>query len=279
MSKRKKRGILITLLILMILVVICIMAFDTRLVVRTYEMESEKVTERVRIALITDFHCCDYGLGNRELLEAVEAQQPDLVLLGGDIIDDDRSRSWKRGYSLVSELAAQYPTFYVTGNHEYWTREVDSIREEMEARGAVVLQGGSAEVAGITVFGIDDPDAGETEWQQQLSAAAGALDDTKFSILLTHRPERVEEYEGLGFDLAVAGHAHGGQWRLPGLINGLVAPNQGFFPEYAGGRYDLPDGTTFIVSRGLARESTWVPRIFNPPELVVIDVLPASVQN
>lgn len=273
MSKGKKRGILIALLILAMVVGICVMALDTKLVVRTYEIESKKVAENVRVALITDFHCCDYGLGNRELLDLVAAQEPDLVLLGGDIIDDDRSLPWKRGYSLVSELAAQYPTFYVTGNHEYWTKEVDSVREEIAARGAVVLRGGSADVAGITVFGIDDPDAGETEWQQQLSAAVGELDSAKFSILLTHRPERVEQYEGLGFDLIVAGHAHGGQWRLPGLINGLIAPNQGLFPRYAGGRYDLSGDTTFIVSRGLARESTWVPRIFNPPELVVIDIL------
>lgn len=48
---------------------------------------------------------------------------------------------------------------------------------------------------------------------------------------------------------------------------------EGLFPKYAGGRYDF-DGATLIVSRGLARESTIVPRIFNPPELVVIDILP-----
>ena len=67
----------------------------------------------------------------------------------------------------------------------------------------------------------------------------------------------------------------GGQWRIPGLINGLIAPNQGLFPKYAGGMYDLGGGTAMIVSRGLARESTRVPRLYNPPELVVVDVVPA----
>ena len=81
------------------------------------------------------------------------------------------------------------------------------------------------------------------------------------------------DYAGSGFDLVLAGHAHGGQWRLPGLINGVLAPNQGFFPSYAGGRYELGN-TTLIVSRGLARESTRVPRLFNRPELVVVDVEP-----
>ena len=69
----------------------------------------------------------------------------------------------------------------------------------------------------------------------------------------------------------LCGHAHGGQWRLPGLINGIYAPNQGFLPKYAGGQYQEND-TTMIVSRGLARESTRIPRIFNRPELVIIDL-------
>ena len=73
----------------------------------------------------------------------------------------------------------------------------------------------------------------------------------------------------------MAGHAHGGQWRLPGLINGLLAPNQGLFPKYAGGLYDL-NGQTMVVSRGLARESTRIPRFFNRPELVVLELGPEA---
>ena len=95
-------------------------------------------------------------------------------------------------------------------------------------------------------------------------------------MLLSHRPERVEDYLAYDFDLVLSGHAHGGQWRLPGLVNGLLAPDQGFFPAYAGGLYRLDENTDLVVSRGLARESTRVPRIFNPPELVIIDVTPAE---
>ncbi len=71
--------------------------------------------------------------------------------------------------------------------------------------------------------------------------------------------------------MVLSGHAHGGQWRIPFLLNGLYAPNQGLFPKYAGGRYDYENGT-LIVSRGLARESTPMPRIFNRPELVIVDI-------
>ena len=74
-----------------------------------------------------------------------------------------------------------------------------------------------------------------------------------------------------GYDLILCGHAHGGQWRLPGLPGGLLAPDEGLFPKYSGGRYDM-GGTVLIVSRGLARESTRVPRLYNPPELVIVEI-------
>ncbi len=92
-----------------------------------------------------------------------------------------------------------------------------------------------------------------------------------YTILLSHRPEPFRFYACYGFDLALCGHAHGGQWRIPGLLNGLYAPHQGLFPKYAGGRY-LKGGTTMIVSRGLARENTRVPRFYDPPELVIVDL-------
>ena len=148
-----------------------------------------------------------------------------------------------------------------------------------DGAGAVVLEGQALPVTAagqpLLIAGVDDPAAGEEIWRAQMEAASAGADGAAFSVLLSHRPERAEEYAGLGFDLVLAGHAHGGQWRIPGLINGLIAPNQGLFPKYAGGMYDLGGGTAMIVSRGLARESTRVPRLYNPPELVVVDVVPA----
>jgi len=94
-----------------------------------------------------------------------------------------------------------------------------------------------------------------------------------FSLLLSHRPDMTDLYESLRFDLVVSGHAHGGQWRIPLLLNGLYAPHQGLFPRYAGGLYRL-NGTNLLVSRGLSRETTPLPRIFNRPEVVIVDIVP-----
>ena len=259
------------------LAVTAVAALNDSLTTRLYEVRSEKVREPVRLVLLTDLHSCAYGAGQRKLLDAVEAQHPDLVLLGGDIVDDDPSLDEENAWTVVRALAERYPTFYVTGNHEFWGGRPEELKRRMEAYGATVLEGACETVIfqgqPLGICGVDDPAVGEESWEVQLDRAAAEADPDYFNILLTHRPERVDRYEGRGFDLVLAGHTHGGQWRIPGLLNGLLAPNQGFFPQYAGGRYQIGE-SALIISRGLARESTRIPRLFDPPEVVVVDVLP-----
>ena len=108
--------------------------------------------------------------------------------------------------------------------------------------------------------------------QEQLKIVAEQMDSHNYTVLLSHRPELAELYQEYDFDLVLSGHAHGGQWIIPGILNGLYAPHQGIFPQYAGGRYDF-ESQTMLVSRGLARESTLAPRIFNRPEIVIIDII------
>ena len=252
---------------------------DTSLTVQIYTVESGKVEAPVRLTLLTDLHSCDYGEGQRELLDAVEEQDPDLVLLGGDIVDDGLEMPEERALATVEALAERWPTYYVTGNHEYRTGRAEEIKELLAGRGAVVLEGTCAQVTvgeqTLQICGVDDPAVGAAVWQSQLEDVTAALEGDVCSILISHRPERVADYTGRGFDLVLSGHAHGGQWRIPLLGVGLIAPNQGLFPRYAGGTYDL-EGTTLVVSRGLARESTRIPRLYNPPEEVVVDLVPET---
>lgn len=254
-------------------------ALDSRLLIRTYILESEKITQPVRIALITDLHSCFYSDDQMELIEAIRSQDPDLVLLGGDICDDKIPND--NTEALLKGIADQYPCFYVTGNHEYWSEDIDAILELFQSYGVTILNGnaGTLEINGqkINLCGVPDPDIDSftdtaVSWEQMLQALSGIHQNGYYTILLSHRPERIESYLNYDFDLILSGHAHGGQWRIPGILNGLFAPNQGLFPKYAGGEYRFQE-TTMIVSRGLARESTPLPRIFNRPELVIVDLL------
>lgn len=274
MWKRKWIWWTAVLAVLMLLVVI---ALDQRLVVRHYTVEAEKITAPVRLAVVADFHGCDYGLGAAHLLEAIADEKPDAVLLVGDIYDD--GLAWDASDTLVNALAERWPTYYVSGNHEYWTNRIDEVYRRVEAAGAVVLNMECAvlEVNGqrLSICGVPDPDSvvysGAPDTQLQLAWTVVQADPGTFTLLMTHRPELADMYAEAGFDLVVAGHAHGGQVRIPGILNGLYAPNQGWFPAYAGGEYRVGE-TTLIVSRGLARESTRLPRIFNRPELVIVTI-------
>lgn len=262
------------------LVIVLLAAFDARLRVARYAVWSELVDAPVRLALIADLHSCAYGQGEAELIEAIDAQSPDAILFAGDICDERLLMENIR--FLLAGVADRYPCYYVSGNHECWSFALDRIEEIFREYGVTVLSGSFETITlggqEINLCGIDDPDAaryaGRRTMDEQLQSLAGARENGRYTILLAHRPQYIEYYLEFGFDLVLSGHAHGGQWRIPILLNGLFAPDQGWFPKYAGGRYVLPRGE-MIVSRGLARESTDIPRIFNRPELVIIDITPA----
>ncbi len=273
-KKKKQKRVLVIVIIVILLLFSC----DMRLRTVVYHLDSDKVDKSIRIALITDLHACRYGKNQHTLIEAVDKQNPDMVLLGGDIFDD--KFDYDRAETTIKYLAQKYPCYYVTGNHEYWSRDIDTILDIVQSYGITVLSGqcDTIEIHGqkINICGVDDPDVhvytnDGIETEEQIKMASLAADTRYFTLLLSHRPELVDIYKQYDFDLVLSGHAHGGQWRLPFILNGLYAPNQGVFPDYAGGRYELGE-TTMIVSRGLARESTLVPRIFNRPELVIVEV-------
>lgn len=260
------------LMLLAVVMILAVAGLDQRLIVRTYMVESDEVTAPIRMVVAADYHGCDYDGG---LLPAIEALGPDVVLLPGDIFDDDMP--WAPSETLVRDLAARYPCYYVTGNHEYWSGKAEEICRIIEDAGATVLNAGCAELnvngQHINICGIPDPYS-TVDTEEALTRAAADIRQGAFTVLLSHRPELIANYASMNaFDLVVSGHAHGGQVRIPFLVNGLFAPNQGWLPQYAGGLYEVDD-TVLVVSRGLARESTRLPRIFNRPELVVIEICP-----
>lgn len=276
MKASVKNGLFLALAVLLLgTAALFLVGTTDEMVTVTYQVESAKVDHPIRLALVTDLHSCDYGEGQADLLDAIAVQSPDAILLGGDIIDDDIPR--QKGEEFVTAVSQAYPTFYVSGNHEFRTQDMAGIKDFLRTAGAYVLEGACLPLTvngqTIQICGADDPEGiGQEAMTAQLAQAAAQADPDHFTVLLSHRPELIDRYRSFGtFDLILSGHAHGGQWRIPGLLNGLLAPNQGLFPDYAGGRYDFPD-STFLVSRGLARESTRIPRLFNPPELVIIDI-------
>ena len=270
-TQQHKRNTIIKMAVCLSCIVLFLLAaFDVRLKTVVYQIDSGKIHKTIQIALITDLHSCKYGTKQEALLKEIHQNKPDVILLGGDIFDDNIGH--QHAIELLEGIAHKYPCYYVTGNHEYWSGKLDQIIKILKSYSVSVLQGATdvLEINGqkISISGIDDPESGQYE---QLEQVGLTRDSQNFTILLTHRPSYIQSYREEGFDLVLAGHAHGGQWRLPFCQNGLYAPDEGWFPSYSGGEFDFPD-CKMIVSRGLARESTRIPRIFNRPELVFIKV-------
>ncbi|MCR4647908.1 MAG: metallophosphoesterase [Lachnospiraceae bacterium] len=231
--------------------------------------------KNVRVLLITDLHSCYYGKDQKTLIRMIDKAKPDIVMLGGDFFDDKLD---DKNAKIVAEyIAERYPCFYVTGNHEYWSERVTEMKSYMKDIGINVLEGScvTIDVNGcpVDVCGVDDPTRlKNSEWRAQLKNAYSKTDDSHLKLLLSHRPEPVDEYAKFDFDLIMAGHAHAGQFRIPFLNRGMYAPNQGFMARYVDGTYELSNGSLMEVSRGLARESTPLPRFFNNPEIVVLNI-------
>lgn len=255
-------------LVVILLSVVC----SKQLKVQWYTEYTNKVSETVRLAVLTDLHSSYYGKNQQILVKELERTAPDAVLLVGDIADDKVPHEGTR--VLLEQIGDCYPCYYVSGNHEYWAEDPQSILNMIASYGVRVLEGESEEVCmhgqSLLIAGVDDPDARQN-WLGQFTACQDALDPMQYAVLLSHRPELASYYEDSGFDLVVSGHAHGGQIRIPGLLNGLIAPDQGFFPKYAGGRYELGE-TVMIVSRGLCKNI--LPRVFNRPEVVIVEISP-----
>lgn len=244
-------------------------AFSQKLQITEYTLSSETLARSVTLAVISDLHDSFFGEGQAELAGAICAANPDAVLFTGDIAGDVSSLAATR--ALVRALAGEYPIFYVSGNHECASGELEEIKEQLRSMGVRVLEGESEILpCGLRIAGADDPLClYRQEWQEQIDSLR-AWDDV-FTVLLSHRPDRADSYSS-GFDLILSGHAHGGQVRIPFLLeNGLWAPNQGFLPGYTTGIHDVGEGK-MIVSRGLSKG--FPPRVFNCPELVIVHLKP-----
>ncbi len=260
--------------VMAVLVILVIVAVDERVIIRRYTIETDKIDAPVRLAVLTDLHGNDYGPEGAHLITLLEKEQPDALLLVGDMFSPDGDTTDELAFfRMMSDLA---PTCYVPGNHEYWEYDVPALCADIGAAGVHVLDQTCLplQINGrmVNICGIPDPVSG-VDTGDALAHAADAIQLTGYTVLLAHRPELFEQYVAADdFDLVLCGHAHGGQVRIPLLVNGLYAPNQGLFPKYVGGRYDK-DGTTMIVSRGLSTQQQWyIPRIFNRPELVLVTI-------
>ena len=278
MKKQNKK----TVLIVSVLVILCLGIWtlwgNIALEVNEYEIMSDRIPEAFagfRIAQVSDLHNKDFGEGYGQLLTLLSQINPDIIVVTGDLID-----SRQTDLDIALEFAWQAGkiarVYYVSGNHEARIPEYEDFKIGLVKAGVVILENQKVEITregeSITLMGIEDPSFQEDYlFGDSESVARQAIEDLQnesdgYTVLLSHRPELFDLYVDTEMDLVFSGHAHGGQFRLP-FIGGLVAPNQGFFPEYDAGLFS-EGSTTMIVSRGVGNSIIPI-RVNNRPEIVV----------
>ncbi len=228
--------------------------------------------EGLRVSVVSDVHCAQFGEDNKALLKAVAGQEPDLIAITGDLLD-----RFHTDYDMVEPLcrglAAIAPTYFVTGNHEWalGTRAVKGLKQTIAACGVTVLSNEflplERDGQTLVLAGIDDPNGFADqktlpELMDEIRAAYGEA----FVLLLAHRNDG-ELYSGCGVDVTVCGHAHGGLVRLP-FTDGLISVERTLFPTWTAGVYELTHGQ-MMVSRGLGNSGPTF-RVFNRPHLPLV---------
>ena len=280
-KKNRTKIILLSVIGIILVTLIIRIAWENKaLELNMYNISSNELPkgfDGFRIAQVSDLHNAEMGKDNQKLISMLKDAEPDIIVITGDMID---SRNTNVDIALAfAEKAMQIsPCYYVAGNHESRVSEYDALKEGLNRLGVIVLEDAKTEliVSGekITIIGVDDPNFKTDYLLNDESAIKSNLnelmrEDAGYTILLSHRPELFEAYVDSGVDVVFSGHAHGGQFRIP-FIGGVIAPNQGLFPQYDSGIY-TKENTNMIVSRGVG--NSIVPfRINNRPEVIVVEL-------
>ena len=280
-AKKRRRIVLAALSVVLIGLVVWVAWGNTALELNTYTITSSRLPENFdgyRIAHISDLHNVQMGEDNGNILSILRQANPDIIAITGDLIDS-RNTSLEIALQFVGEAMKIAPCYYVTGNHEARVSEYDLLKAGMVSAGVVILENDQAKINidgdTITLIGVNDPSFqtdylfGDSDAVINAKLTELHTDGNGFTILLSHRPELFSIYAAHDVDLVLSGHAHGGQFRIP-FIGGVVAPNQGLFPEFDAGVY-MDGNTNMLVSRGVG--NSIIPfRVNNRPEIILVEL-------
>lgn len=282
MKRRKKYGWLYVILVIALLL-LALYAENNAIGITSYKAASAKLPDGVdgyRIVHLSDLQSKAFGRSQKPLLRKVEKLKPDMIVVTGDLVDSTHYDA-DASYRMMEGAADIAPVYYIRGNHEFAAADYSELEERLKRlEGVHILQNEHTILpigdGVLRLVGVDDPifnrvqdgDVDKIKAHLDEALADIAYPDA-YTILLSHRPELFQVYADYGMDLSLAGHAHGGQFRIP-FVGGLYAPEQGFWPTYSEGRHRIGDAE-LIISRGLGN-STFPQRLLNRPEIVVVEL-------
>lgn len=279
-------NILITIFGVLCLIIIWVILYDSnRFVIVRNSLNSDKLRRSARAVVLADLHNKRYGKNNELLLKAIDDCKPDFVLVAGDILTAKPGASLEPAIEFMQKLAAKYPVYYGSGNHEHrlklypekYKDMTDRYEKALAEAGIIRLVNNhvTLEEYGITVYGseIDRKFYKRFEVikmpENYMPSILGQCDEDAYTVLLAHNPDYFPQYAAWGADLVCSGHVHGGVARVPFWGKGVISPGLRLFPQYDGGVF-REGKSTMLLSRGLGMHT--IPfRLFNPAELLLVE--------
>lgn len=288
--KRKKHLVKITIATVICLTTFLAVLFSiAHISDESYSVALQNLGGPLRLVLLSDLHGKSFGRENSRLIAKIQKQSPDVIFLDGDMIDRSADQTdVQELLRLIERLHEIAPVYFAPGNHELEYMQTDaSLLTQVAEAGAVVVNDSYVDVTiagqplriGGTMghafyFGRSEDEFSSSPEYQFLKE----FEDTDVpKICLAHMPDTFIfncAYNLWNVDLVLSGHTHGGLIRLP-FIGGLYAPMQGWFPEYDRGYFCLGEHMQMVISAGLSGHGV-IPRINNPPEVVILELEPKS---
>ena len=237
----------------------------------------------------------DFGGSNKAVLDKISEGKPDIIAVVGDIIDESDT-DITPALNVMNNLPSIAPTYYVAGNHDRLCPLYESFKQSIMASGVSYLRTidyGETFISRaerkiiingdrVALLGLHNYSTGEAEDKHYTRIMRDFCRKKCFKILLCHYPEYTtwffeqDKYYKYNFDLMLSGHTHGGVINIP-FIGGIIAPNQGLFPEYCKGLYYIDKGNenpyNMIITGGLGEDRRFM-RVNNFPEITFVNVVP-----
>lgn len=266
-------------IIIVLILLIFLYYENNKIDISNYKITSNKIkNEDLKILHLSDLHCKSFGKNQKYLIKKIKNINPDIIVFTGDLISRKAPKEkYINSYLLLEELSKTFPIYFTTGNHEYKSKALKEIQEKLTSFGVHVLINNYEKIliknTEVFIFGLDDAtnfNEGFNKVINTLENIKDMINDSQLNILLSHRPNFFENQSNYNFDLIFSGHAHGGQFRIPFTHQGILMPDQGFFPKLTEGIHKNKN-STLIISRGLGN-SGFPFRLFNHPEIVVVTV-------
>ena len=288
-NRKALKIILLTVGLLSIAALFSYILSKKALSISKFTLQSGKTASAIRIVQLSDLHNAEFGKNNARLITCVAAQQPQLILITGDLVDRDDS-STEQAEALIRELCDLAPVYISLGNHEleHEARYGTDLRSSFTAAGGVVLErewidieidGQQLRLGGIYSYCVPRKYIkGSKDWEEEAAFVESFDDAERLKLLMCHMPYTwlvLDGFDEWDIDFVFCGHIHGGQVKLP-FVGGLWAPDQGWFPGKVAGLYLSEDGNrAMLLSRGLGN-SGHLPRFNNIPEITVLDIIPSD---